>query len=380
MIPIKKEGITEIAYKKAIEVLKKCSTKNGFYAAYPGYDMVFGRDSMIISLGASLLKDKKLKETFKNSLITLAKNQSKKGQIPNAVDRFIKGRKHHVDFKSVDSSLWFIIGSYIYKQRYKEASLFKKHKNAIKKAITWLEYRDFGEDITLEQLPTTDWQDAFPHKYGHTINTQALYYKILNLIGKKSLAEKLKIIVNEDKDDKLWQGEFYLPWRWKNHGKYKEFGEWFDSLGNLLAIIYDLANKEQAEKIINYIKNKRVDKPFPVKAIYPAIKRGSKYWEDYFNDCDARTPYHYLNAGIWTYIGGFYVLALVKLKKFKEAEKQLELLAKANMQKPFFSEWLNGKTGKPGVSASGSKEGNQGWNAGMYIAAYESVKAKKCLV
>ena len=178
----------------------------------------------------------------------------------------------------------------------------------------------------------------------------------------------------------MWQGEFYLPWRWKNHGKYKEFGEWFDSLGNLLAIIYDLANKEQAEKIINYIKNKRVDKPFPVKAIYPAIKRGSKYWEDYFNDCDARTPYHYLNAGIWTYIGGFYVLALVKLKKFKEAEKQLELLAKANMQKPFFSEWLNGKTGKPGVSASGSKEGNQGWNAGMYIAAYESVKAKKCLV
>jgi len=36
--------------------LKRCATPYGFFAAYPGYDAVWARDSMIISLGASLVK------------------------------------------------------------------------------------------------------------------------------------------------------------------------------------------------------------------------------------------------------------------------------------------------------------------------------------
>ena len=370
---IKKE-----AYEKAIEVLKKCETPNGFYAAFPGYDMVFARDSMISSLGASLL-GKKFKQAFKQSLITLAKNQSEKGQIPNAVDKFSK-RKHHVDFKSIDSTLWFLIGHFIYKKRYKDNSLFEKQKENIEKALTWLSYRNVCEDTMLEQLPTTDWQDAFPHRYGHTINTQALYYHILNLVEDRSLAAKLRNKVNTREDDGLWNSSFYLPWRWKNHNKYNEKGRWFDSLGNLLAIIFDLADKNKANKILTHIKKEKIDLPYPIKAIYPPIERGSKDWQDYFDDCEARKPYHYLNAGIWTFIGGFYILALIKLKKFKEAEKQLEKLAEANMQKPFFSEWLNGKTGKPGISGDGSKDGNQAWNAGLYILAYESLKAKRVLL
>ena len=166
---------TKEAYDKAIWILEKCSTPNGFFAAYPGYDMVFGRDSMIIALGASLVENDKLKKTFKQSLITLGKNQSKLGQIPNAVDKFVKTRKHHVDYKSIDSSLWFIIAHYTYRERYKDYSFFRKNQKKIKKAITWLAYQNMGEDEMLEQLPTTDWQYAFPHRYWHTINSQALW-------------------------------------------------------------------------------------------------------------------------------------------------------------------------------------------------------------
>jgi len=36
--------LTKEAYDKAIWILSKCSTTHGFFAAYPGYDMVFGRD------------------------------------------------------------------------------------------------------------------------------------------------------------------------------------------------------------------------------------------------------------------------------------------------------------------------------------------------
>ncbi|MBU4057857.1 glycoside hydrolase 100 family protein, partial [Patescibacteria group bacterium] len=93
--------------------------------------------------------------------------------------------------------------------------------------------------------------------------------------------------------------------------------------------------------------------------------------------CAAKTPYCYLNAGIWPFIGGFYVAALVKTKKFTQAKKALENLALANKLGKNgqweFPEWLHGISGKP------QKESTpyQGWSAGAYLFAYESLKRKK---
>ncbi len=359
------------AYDNSIKALEACSTKHGFFASggINGYNAVWARDSMITSLGASLIN--RFKETFKNSLINLAAHQSEKGQIPNAIDKYSE-RKPHVDFKSIDSTLWFLIGHFIYKSRHKSSDLFNKHKINIQKALLWLSYQDMGEDSMLEQLPTTDWQDAFPHKYGHAINTQALYYKVLTLANKKSEAKKLKQAVNNSPDDSLWNGNFYLPYRWKNHNKYQEKGDWFDSLGNLLAIIFDLADKEKTEKILAHVKKEKIALPYPIKAIYPPIEKGSKHWQDYFKDCDARSEYHYLNGGIWPFIGSFYVLALIKQKHFKEAEDELQKLAESNL-KGNFPEWINPLTKEPHGSL-------QAWDAGTYILAYESLKQKKVLI
>jgi len=359
--------ILDKCYEEAVRVLERNIFPGGFFAS-PGYHAIWARDSMITSLGGSFIL--KFQKPFRDSLITLANHQSKLGQVPNAVLEH-NGRKQ-VDFLSIDSTLWFIIGEYVYRKRFGN-ELFGKHTGNVERAAKWLAYQDFSEKGILAQLPTTDWQDAFPHRYGHTINTQALYYKVLNLIGEKEKAEKLKKAVNEIDDLKLWNGDFYLPWRWKNHGKYKEEGKWFDSLGNLLAIVFELADKNRAEKILSHIKQNKINFPFPMKTIYPPITQKSPDWQDYFNDCGARAPYHYLNAGVWTFIGGFYVLALIKLGKTKEAERELIRLAEANLMSQF-SEWIDGETGK----ASGG--GNQAWNAGMYVLAYESFKKGKVLL
>ena len=70
---------------------------------------------------------------------------------------------------------------------------------------------------------------------------------------------------------------------------------------------------------------------------------------------------------------------MIKQNKIKEAEIQLKKLAEANllMGAPF-PEWLDGKTGK--LRTPKSYQGNQAWNAGMYILAYHSLKRKKCLI
>ena len=364
----------EEAYQKAIEVLRECSKNNKVMFASGGkngYNALWSRDSMISSLGGSITDDEKLKLAFKKSIISLANHQSKHGQIPNAVDKYSK-RTPHVDFKTIDSTLWYIIGHYIYKDRYKTSSLLSQHKVSIKKALTWLQYQDPGETGMLAQLPTSDWQDAFPHKYGYTINTQALYYKVLKLLGKTSEARKLKDLVNENKDDSLWKKDFYVPYRWKNHNKYKEMGTWFDSLGNNLAIIFDLASEYQAKKILSYIKSRRINHPYPIMAIYPPIRRGDKAWRDYFADSDAGKPFSYANAGIWGFIGGFYILSLIKLRKFKEAEKELTKLAERNLEGNF-PEWTHPKTKQHFGKL-------QAWEAGMYLLAYKSLMEKKVLI
>ncbi len=371
---IKKQKIEDKAYERAIEVINQCSSEYGLFASggKKGYKGVWSRDTVITFLGASLVKDETFRKTFKKSLQILGRYQSKKGQIPNAVLNFDR-KKPQVDYLSIDSGLWFIIGHYLYKKRYKDESLFHEHKEKIDKVLMWLSYQDMGEDIMLEQLPTTDWQDAFPEKYGRAINTQALYYYVLKLVGKDELAAKLKFLVNRKKGARLWNGEFYWAYRWKNHNKYREVGDWFDSLGNLLPIVFDLASKEMSNEILNYIKMKKIYYPFPVKSIYPPITKKSEYWRDYYMDCDAGHPHHYLNGGIWPYIGGFYVLSLIKMRKFDEAKKQLKKLAESNLRGNTFPEWIDPIGWKThGVF--------QAWSAGLYILAYQSYKRKRVLL
>ncbi|MFH1587530.1 MAG: glycoside hydrolase 100 family protein [Candidatus Diapherotrites archaeon] len=364
--------LIEEAREKAIEVMDICSTPNGLYASGGkyGYASVWARDSMISLIGASA-HTKKFRKVFAASLRTLAKHQSKNGQIPNCVDVFEK--RDLVTFATLDSSLWFVIGNYFYKKRFGN-DLWGRHKKNIEKAMQWTAFQDAGEDMLPEQLPTSDWMDCFPHRYGHCINTQALYYGAKKAGGNANDLKEYKKKV----DYYLWDSglEYFLPWHWKDHGPhYSEKEEWFDSLGNMLAIVFGLASPAQARKILGFVHRKRIDRPFPMKVIYPPIKKGSKEWQDYYKASLAGTPGDYLNGGIWPFVGGFYVAALVEAKKYAQAEEELERLAKANsLGHRFdwdFNEWIHPKTKK----AEGSR--HQAWSAGSYLLAYEAVKSRK---
>ena len=168
---------------------------------------------------------------------------------------------------------------------------------------------------------------------------------------------------------------YFYPWRWKGHDGITELEQWFDSLGNVLAVLSGYASREQAESLLTFVERKGLAKPFPIKAIYPPIKKGTKEWQPYFSKCLAAKPNYYLNGGIWPYIGGFYVAALVKAKRFDEAEKQLDLLAKANKlgasKEWEFNEWVH-PTKKKAMGSS-----YHAWSAGTYILALKSVLRRK---
>jgi len=77
-----------------------------------------------------------------------------------------------------------------------------------------------------------------------------------------------------------------------------------------------------------------------------------------------------LNGGIWPFIGGIYVVALVKMGQHKQAKEELELLAQANLRGQLFPEWIDPVTKKTYGKF-------QAWSAGAYIWAYNCVKFGK---
>jgi glycogen debranching enzyme len=390
--------ITNKAHKKALEVLKSCAKPQGFHASgLPGgYEAVWARDSITTTLGACFHEE--FKDTIKKSIELLSDNQSKYGLIPNCVGSYNNDRQSDVTFNSIDAPLWYIIGHYVYVTRYKDTSLISKYKNNLKKALFWLKCQDPDNIGLIAQQPTADWQDAFPHKYGYTIHCNALYYAALKFMGEDKEAENLKKIINGEYraysslfDKKLG---YYFPWGWKNHDTDREHEEWFDTGGNLLAIITGLATPAIAKSILYYIEKNKINKPYPCKVTWPPMKKGDKTWHSYFELCNAKNSYQYLNAGIWPFIGGLYIVALIKTGQFAKAKIELENLAKADLQiikepgspeylnetaetkkirQKEFNEWLDGKTGLP------KGEPYQAWSAGTYLYAFECLKAKKVL-
>ena len=109
------------AYQKAIDVVIACTKSTGLYASglKGGYEATWARDSMVTSLGASLV-DNKFKNVIAKSIELLAKNQAEMGQIPNCVGSYNTDRKSDVTFNSVDSSLWFIIGNFAYAEKQRD--------------------------------------------------------------------------------------------------------------------------------------------------------------------------------------------------------------------------------------------------------------------
>jgi glycogen debranching enzyme len=134
----------------------------------------------------------------------------------------------------------------------------------------------------------------------------------------------------------------------------------------VLALRTGVAQGQQAERIFGMIDRCDLAR-FPMKALYPPVNKGDPDWRDYYGMLNL--PDHYHNGGVWPFIGGFYVAALVQSGQFGKAGEVLARLAELNAAGEF-NEWHHGATGEPmGVR-------DQAWSSGMYIYAYECVRRR----
>jgi hypothetical protein len=326
------------------------------------YNAVYARDGLISSLGGLISGNDRFVRQWLKTMDTLMDRQSPSGQIPNCVDTFVPTRPRLVAFGAADASLWFTL-TLAYAERLMGPQ--PEFHRAAEEALVWLKYQDAHEEGLIEQQESTDWMDIIANR-GHVLYTNVLYFAALELRCDVKDAHLVREAINGF----LWSDElgYFRPWRWK-----QEHGDWFDSVGNLFAVAFGLADEEQTESIFHYIDENHLDSPYPVRVLYPPIQPGDVNWREYYRtEHNLNLPDQYHNGGIWPWVGGLYVAALVRAGRMEKAREALYKLAQADRlgrkDEWEFNEWLHGVTGEP----KGSPD--QAWSAGMYIYAYNCVK------
>ena len=371
----------EEAKKAAIEVL--LNNAHGPYHGLPrtagwGYPEPYTRDLMFSILGIAVSENKKLLESIRKVLETLAKNQTEHGHIPSLVN-------DKEDRGSSDTTPLFLLGVGIFRKVSGEKDFLN---NSVKKALNWMSYQSPSDRFLVAQQPTSDWRDEiWVTGYGLFVNT--LVYIYLRLLGRNERAERMHsemsrfTITGGTIPHHVNEGlvvkhkPYYAFWSYKIHSS-----ERFDLLGNSLAILSGIASPSRSEEMISWIEDecesmkKRGDLAVDLPPnFFPYIKPDDPDWHPRYAIYNNPGEYH--NGGIWPFICGVYVAALVAAKKHALAQEKLLALTRLikisnNSKISFgFNEWIKAQNGKP------MGQDWQTWSAALYLYAAKCVEIKQ---
>jgi hypothetical protein len=371
----------EEAKKAALEVL--LHNAEGPYLGLPrtagwGYPEPYTRDLMFSIFGIAVSENQKLMESIRKVLETLAKNQTEHGHITSLV--------HDKDDRGAsDTTPLFLLALGIYRKVSGETDFLIE---SAEKALTWMEYQSPSDRYLVAQQPTSDWRDEqWVTGYGLYVNTLA--YSYLHLLSHHERADKMRHemskftismnLVHRHVHEGLVvkHKPYYAFWSYKIFSS-----ERFDLLGNSLAILSGIASPGRANDMISWIEEEcesmrksgelTIDLP---PNFFPFIKPTDPDWHYRYGKYNMPGEYH--NGGIWPFICGFYVAALVAAKRFSLAEKKLlELtsLIKISNTKGLdfgFNEWIKAQDGKP------MGQDWQTWSAALYLYAAKCVEEKR---
>lgn len=366
------------AKKAATEVL--LHNARGPYRGLPrtagwGYPEPYTRDLMIAALGILTSENERLIASLRRVLETLAKNQSRLGHIPSLVH-------DPEDRGASDTTPLFLLAVGCFRRTTGEGEFLEE---AVRKALIWMDYQSPGDRVIAGQLPTSDWRDEqWVLGFGLFVNT--LIYSYLRLYGEDEKAELLHDLMGRfavtatQKHRHVHEG-LVLPHKpYYAFYSYKVYSsERFDLLGNSLAILSGLASPSRTASLVAWIEEESealrergelaLDLP---PNLFPYIRPEDPDWRPRYEKYNQPGEYH--NGGVWPFICGFYVAALVAAGRQRLAEKRLEALTR--LIRPAreadvshgFNEWFRAQDGRP------CGQDWQTWSATMYLYAAACVE------
>ncbi|MBN1342599.1 MAG: amylo-alpha-1,6-glucosidase [Phycisphaerae bacterium] len=368
----------ERARQAAIDILLHNShgpCRGLFRTAGWGYPEPYTRDLMIASLGILVSGNERLVAALRRVLEALAKSQTRRGHITSlAHDPYDRGAS--------DTTPLFLIGVGLFRRATGEKRFLEE---AVRKALVWMEYQSPDDVIMVSQEPTSDWRDEhWVLGFGLYVNT--LVYMYLRLHGLHEDADELGTMMNRfdvrggKRQHHVHEGllikhkPYYALWAYKS-----ENNERFDLLGNSLAILSGIAAPTRAKEMVSWIEGEcdnlrdtgllALDLP---PCLIPYMQPGDPDWRPRYQLFNLPGEYH--NGGVWPFICGFYVSALVAAGRPRLAQAKLaaltELIRPARERDVAygFNEWFRAQDGQP------AGRNWQTWSAAMYLYAVECVR------
>lgn len=347
-------------------------------AAGWGYPEPYTRDLLISLPGVMVSGNKKLIQKIREVLETLARNQTELGHIPSLVhDRENRGAS--------DTTPLFLMACGIFREATGENDFLSE---AVAKALTWIRYQSPGNRMLIAQQPTSDWRDE-QWTTGFALFVNTVVYSSLRILDQHQWADGMLRAINrftiipEINPRQTLEGfvirqkPYFAFWTYKIHSS-----ERFDLLGNSLAVLSGIASPSRADAMIRWIENecsKMQGKGDLAAALppnfFPFILRNDKDWLPRYELYNRPGEYH--NGGIWPFVCGFYIAALVAAGRFNLAEQKLLALTRLVKEGRDggldfgFNEWYKAQDGKP------AGQDWQTWSAAMYLYASRCVETQQ---
>jgi hypothetical protein len=340
-----------------------------------GYPEPYTRDLMISALGVLVSEDEDLTASLRRVLEKLAVTQTRLGHITSLV--------HDPDDRGAsDTTPLFLIAVALYRRKTGDARFLD---SATKLAMQWMRYQSPDDMIVVAQLPTSDWRDE-QWVLGYGLYVNALVYMYLRLYGLDQEAEGAAAILN-CLDIRGGEGmrhvhegltvankPYYALWSYKITNS-----ERFDLLGNSLAILSGLASPSRAQEIVAWVeaecealRDRGHLALYLPPCLFPYIQREDPDWRPRYERFNLPGEYH--NGGVWPFVCGFYVAALVAAGRQDLACEKLAALTELVTQSRDaslsygFNEWFGASDG----AARGQDW--QSWSAAMYLYAVAAVE------
>ena len=378
---IKDHPEIELAKKAALEVL--LHNAKGPFHGLPrtsgwGYPEPYTRDLMISVLGIAVSGNGVLIESIRNVLETLATNQTEHGHIPSLVH-------DPEDRGASDTTPLFLLAAGIFRKMSGDTDFLHV---AVDKAQVWMDYQSPSDRSLVAQQPTSDWRDE-QWVLGKGLYVNALVYCYLRVLGHNEKAEKLRdemrhfTVTNGTMNHHTREGlvvkhkPYYALWTYKIYSN-----ESFDLLGNSLAILSGLASPSRANEMVSWIeeecngmRNRNELNGYLPPNFFPFIKPDHPDWHPRYGLFNLPGDYH--NGGVWPFICGFYVAALVAAGRYRLAEEKLVVLTRIVKLSARgtvgygFNEWIKAQDGRP------MGQDWQTWSAALYLYAAHCVENRK---
>ncbi len=425
--------LTEEARREAEQRLLANAGPLGLLGSAEAYQQVWSRDTLISSFGLHVIGPEGGRALFDRSLDTLLAHQQPLGNLPHNVgspgvrDPALVAQGGSAETRDgtspvvdtahagcIDGPLWFVLASYHDLMVTGDEERLRPRLPALARAYRWLRYQDSNGCGLLEVHEAKDWADLFANRY-NSLAPNVLWYaatRALARIVERCPTDELEDAGTLDAradgiryrlNTLLWVGPESsrdLEWVERNRREwlypiratevllqsrpyylpYVAFRDWadrFDTFGNLLAVLFGVADARQAALILDHLAAVGADDPWPVVAVDPVIRPGEPDWREYYRIRNLNQPHQYHNGGAWPFLGGFYVAALVQAGRHDDAARQLERLAAMNERSADggrwgFHEWFHGRSGNP-MGFRG-----QSWSMAMYLYAHEAVSQGAC--